>query len=171
MVRLFTRMKSIVNFACMETSLKIKNPFAVLYLYREQGIGTQANLRACDQNEYRRSASVLMIRCGGQQRFYQTHACDCWSDGARNHGHPFGSRDSLIDLKPHPWRRLKTESSARRVPLAGAALWAAKRICKRGLSVYSFPSHNRGDACLSHSASGALNKWLKEVCAAWLHRS
>ena len=36
--RLFTTVKSIFNFACMETGLEIKNPFAGLYLDREQGV-------------------------------------------------------------------------------------------------------------------------------------
>jgi len=30
-----------------------------------------------------------------------------------------------IVIKPHPWRSLKTKGSERRVPLVGAALWAA----------------------------------------------
>ena len=33
-----------------------------------------------------------------------------------------------IDIKPHPWRSLKTKSSIRKVPLVGASLWSAKRI-------------------------------------------
>ena len=67
----------------------------------------------------------------------------------------------FIDLKPHPWRRLKTESSTRKVPLAGAALWAAIRVCDSASSEYAFPSYIRDGTCLSNSASVALNKWLK----------
>ena len=67
----------------------------------------------------------------------------------------------FIDLKPHPWRRLKTESSTRKVPLAGASLWAAIRICDSASSEYAFPSYIRDGTCLSNSASVALNKWLK----------
>ena len=32
-----------------------------------------------------------------------------------------------INLIPHPWRRLKTKSSQRCIPLIGASLWASKR--------------------------------------------
>ena len=39
--RLFTTVKSIFNFACMETGLEIKNPFAGLYLDREQGVSAR----------------------------------------------------------------------------------------------------------------------------------
>ena len=67
-----------------------------------------------------------------------------------------------IELKPPPWRRLKTESSARKVPLAGAALWAATRICDSASSEHAFPGYIRDGTCLSNSASGALNKWLKK---------
>ena len=31
-----------------------------------------------------------------------------------------------VDIKPHPWRSLKTKSSIRKVPLFGASLWSAK---------------------------------------------
>ena len=37
-----------------------------------------------------------------------------------------------IDLKPHPWRSLKTKGSERCIPLVGAALWAAGRIVESG---------------------------------------
>ena len=33
-----------------------------------------------------------------------------------------------LDIKPHPWRRLKTKSSARQLPLVGSSLWAAQRV-------------------------------------------
>ena len=33
-----------------------------------------------------------------------------------------------VDIKPHPWRSLKTKGSQRQVPLVGASLWAAQRI-------------------------------------------
>ena len=33
-----------------------------------------------------------------------------------------------INLVPHPWRRLKTKSSQRFIPLVNESLWACKRI-------------------------------------------
>ena len=39
--RLFTTVKSIFNLACMETGLEIRNPFAGLYLDREQGVSVR----------------------------------------------------------------------------------------------------------------------------------
>ena len=37
-----------------------------------------------------------------------------------------------ISIRTHSWRRLKTRSSERVVPLVGASLWAAKRLHQRG---------------------------------------
>jgi integrase len=42
-----------------------------------------------------------------------------------------------INLKPHPWRSLKTKGSQRQIPLVGASLWAANRVKDK------LPSHIR----------------------------
>lgn len=34
----------------------------------------------------------------------------------------------FIDLKPHPWRSLKTTGSQRQIPLIGTSYWAAERV-------------------------------------------
>ena len=31
-----------------------------------------------------------------------------------------------VNIKPHPWRSLKTIGSERKIPLVGASLWALK---------------------------------------------
>ncbi|ADE39555.1 DUF6538 domain-containing protein [Candidatus Puniceispirillum marinum] len=65
-----------------------------------------------------------------------------------------------IDLKAHSWRRLKTKSSARHIPLVGASLWAAQRL-QESDSSYAFPRYCDGQTCNANSASAALNKWMK----------
>ena len=67
-----------------------------------------------------------------------------------------------INLQPHSWRRLKTKSSARHIPLIGASLWTAKRIQKHD-SIHAFPRYCDGKICNANSASAALNKWMKKV--------
>ena len=67
-----------------------------------------------------------------------------------------------IDLKAHPWRRLKTKSSGRHMPLIGASLWAVQRLQKHDSS-YAFPRYCDGKTCNANSASAALNKWMKKV--------
>ena len=65
-----------------------------------------------------------------------------------------------INVRPHPWRRLKTKGSERLVPLTGASLWAAKRLQQHD-SAYAFPRYCDGQTCNANSASAAINKWLK----------
>lgn len=67
-----------------------------------------------------------------------------------------------IDLKAHPWRPLKTSSSARKVPLVGRSLWAAKEIVKQG-GTFAFPGYCDEMTCNANSASATLNKWLKSI--------
>ncbi|MDC2993134.1 tyrosine-type recombinase/integrase, partial [bacterium] len=162
-LRLFTTVKSIFNFACMETGLEIKNPFAGLYLDREQGVSArkpipvlvikQVQAECVRSDDPLRWAVALLSDTG--MRLAEVIGLAI-SDIHLDCAAPF------IDLKPHPWRRLKTDSSTRKVPLAGAALWAATRICDSASSKYAFPSYIRDGTCLSNSASGALNKWLKK---------
>jgi len=65
-----------------------------------------------------------------------------------------------INLTEHPWRRLKTSSSTREVPLVGASLWAAEQIKAQGTE-FAFPKYCNTQKCNANSASAALNKWLK----------
>ncbi len=77
-------------------------------------------------------------------------ACDIHLDGDTPH----------INLVEHPWRRLKTASNKRQVPLVGASLWAAHWILETG-STLAFPKYCSEAKCNANSASAALNKWLK----------
>jgi integrase len=65
-----------------------------------------------------------------------------------------------ISLTEHAWRRLKTSSSTRSIPLVGASLWAAKEIKAKG-KAFAFPKYCNTQKCNANSASAALNKWLK----------
>jgi integrase len=67
-----------------------------------------------------------------------------------------------VNIRPHPWRSLKTASSARTIPLVGSAKWAAERILAQPYSSeFAFPNYNDGKRTNANSASAALNKWLK----------
>ena len=68
-----------------------------------------------------------------------------------------------VDIKPYPWRRLKTNSSIRRLPLVGASLWAARRAYIASNDRFMFPKYCDEIECHSNSASAALNKWLKGI--------
>ena len=67
-----------------------------------------------------------------------------------------------VNIRPHPWRSLKTSSSERVIPLVGSAKWAAERILAQpDGSEFAFPNYNDGQRTNANSASAALNKWLK----------
>ena len=66
-----------------------------------------------------------------------------------------------VDIKPHPWRSLKTRGSQRQVPLVGASLWAAQRIKANASSCFAFSRYTDHTRCNANSASNALNKWLQ----------
>ena len=68
-----------------------------------------------------------------------------------------------IDLKPHPWRSLKTKGSQRLIPLTKEALWASKRLLEANNdSIFAFPRYCSETGCKANSASGGLNKWLHQ---------
>jgi integrase len=70
-----------------------------------------------------------------------------------------------IELKPHLWRRLKTKGSQRYVPLVGMSLWAARQVLNdvSNDSSLAFPRYCSTARCNANSASGALNKWIKQA--------
>ena len=67
-----------------------------------------------------------------------------------------------VSIRTHSWRRLKTKSSERLVPLVGASLWAAKRLHQSG-GAFAFPRYCNEQGCNANSASAALNKWMKGI--------
>jgi integrase len=68
-----------------------------------------------------------------------------------------------VVVQDHPWRRLKTSSSERAIPLVGASLWAAESVANHRSenSEFAFPRYTSATATNSNSARAALNKWLK----------
>ena len=68
-----------------------------------------------------------------------------------------------IDLKPHPWRTLKTKGNKPLIPLTSGALWACKRLLEANNdSIFAFPRYCDERSCKANSASGGHNKWLHQ---------
>jgi len=70
-----------------------------------------------------------------------------------------------VVIQPHPWRSLKTPSSAREVPLMGAALWAAQRVketAKKGQR-FAFPRYTSGEETKATHASNTIAKWIRRL--------
>ena len=75
----------------------------------------------------------------------------------------FNEEVPYVDIRPRPWRRLKTAGSHRKIPLVGMSLWAAKKAHAASIGHFLFPRYCDDKECHSNSASAALNKWLKQV--------
>lgn len=69
-----------------------------------------------------------------------------------------------VNIQIHPWRSLKVgKKNERKVPLVGAALWAAQRIKESATKgqMMAFPRYCSEDGCKADSASVTVNKWLR----------
>jgi integrase len=64
-------------------------------------------------------------------------------------------------IQPHPWRRLKSESSRRQVPLIGSSLWGAGRALSRAEGLTLFSRYCSTNQCKSTYAGNTINKYLK----------
>ena len=162
--RVFSSIRSIINIAISEYGLDCSNGFARTYFPNDNIIHIRKPLpidkiklvqKLCkDKDDEMRWILALVSDTGmrlgeGVGLLKSDINLDC--------------EIPHIDLKPHPWRTLKTKSSQRCIPLIGASLWASKRILENNNdSIYAFPRYTSVDNCNANSASAALNKWLKE---------
>ena len=159
--RVFSSVRAVINLAIREHGLSGTNVFSGTFIpddeVKKKRLPIPTNDLIKIQQECMRlddeprwlialisdTGMRLSEACGLQ-------ACDIHMDGDT----PY------INLVEHPWRRLKTTSSCRQLPLVGASLWAAHRILKTG-SAFAFPKYCTETKCNANSASAALNKWLK----------
>ena len=161
--RVFSSVKAIINLTIQEHGLDINNPFSKTYMPE------------IEDKQYRESIPSQTIK--HIQSLCRKYDDDLrWlvtllSDTGMRLGEGVGLLKSDINLNceiphirliPHPWRRLKTKSSQRCIPLVRASLWACKRILEHNNdSIYAFPRYTSSKECNTNSASAILNKWLK----------
>ena len=162
--RVFSSVKAIINLTIQEHGLDINNPFSKTYMPE------------IEVKQYRESIPTETIK--HIQSLCRDYDDDLrWlvtllSDSGMRLGEVVGLHKSDINLNykiphinlvPHPWRRLKTRSSQRLIPLINESLWACKRILEHNDdSLFAFPRYTSLKGCKANSASAALNKWLKE---------
>jgi integrase len=161
--RVFSTVKSVINLSISERGLGLTNPFAKVFIpddgrtVKRQSIpieiirNIQAECRAIDDDQ--RWLTALISDTGMRL----SEACGLLVDDIK-----LDTNIPFLDIKPHPWRRLKTSGSERQVPLVGASLWAAKQIINNGQSKLVFPRYCTEKGVKANSASGALNKWLSQ---------
>lgn len=165
--RVMTTIKAIVAFVMSEEGITASNPFAGVYLNRQEKAENrkpiplsairvvQSKCREID-DDIRWLVALISVTGMRLAEAAGLSVEDLNLDTAVPH----------VIIQPHPWRSLKTAASERSVPLVGDALWAARRIVESSKSGFAFPRYNRSDRTNANSASAALNKWLGDYVPA-----
>ena len=161
--RTFSVIRALINFTTSELGLKEVRVFSSVYLGEPEEL-TSSTRRPISTRDILR-IQALCRELDDEPRWLLALISDTGmrlsgaaglvvDDIKLNTPHPH------IALRPHPWRRLKTQSSQRIVPLVGAALWAAERALAATTNEFMFPRYCDQTRCRGNSASAALNKWL-----------
>ena len=159
--RSFTTIKAIINLAIAEHGLDIPNPFSAIYMPEadsKKRVSIPENTirqiqRSCIKHDDDIRWLVALISDTGMRL----------AEAAGLHLDDLKLDEDIpcVDIKPHPWRSLKTKGSQRQVPLVGASLWAAQRIKANTSSCFAFDRYTDNSRCNANSASNALNKWMQ----------
>ena len=161
--RVFGTVRSVINFAAAEIGITLTNPFAGVYYDRKAGVEEREPLIMADIRKLQEKCRtkddearwlVALVSDTGMRlaEAVGLHRDDIVLDAPVPH----------VVIREHPWRRLKTLTSTRLVPLVGEALWAAERVLAAQMDdQFTFPRYNKGETTNANSASAALNKWMK----------
>lgn len=162
--RIFGTVRSVINFAASESGITMTNPFAGVYYDRSAGVEerqplpTDALLKVQEHCKSLDDDLRWLVALVSDTGMRLAEAGGLLLDDIK-----LDDPVPHIVIQEHPWRRLKTSGSNRKVPLVGVSHWAATRICQeaKGES-YAFPRYNKTETTNANSASAALNKWLKQ---------
>jgi len=159
--RVFSSVRAIVNLAIREQGIAVSNVFSGTYIPEDElkqkrppipmDALRQVQSNCRNLNDEPRWLIALISDTGMRL----SEACGLLVSDIH-----LDTTTPYIDLVEHPWRRLKTGSSKRQIPLVGSSFWAARQIIHMS-SDFAFPKYCRTNKCNANSASAALNKWLK----------
>ena len=161
--RVLTTIKAVINFAIQEEGSELSNPFKGLFVDKSIGPKKRMPIPLNDlqrvqqqcwhaDDELRWIVAAISDTGCRMAEIVGLSKTDVRLDGDIPH----------ISIRPRPWRRLKTVSSERDIPLVGSALWGITRAYQSTNSEMLFPRYNDGVSTNSNSASAALSKWLKQ---------
>ena len=160
--RVFSSVKAIINLTINEYGLDITNPFSKAYLP-----SIDSDIRESIPLEDIKIIQSISKKEDDELRWLLL----LLSDSGMRLSEALGlSKDDInlnceiphIRLIPHPWRRLKTRTSERYIPLTKESEWACIRILEHNDdSTFAFPKYTSLKGCNANSASAVLNKWLK----------
>ncbi|MDC1118402.1 tyrosine-type recombinase/integrase [Alphaproteobacteria bacterium] len=162
--RVFASVRAIINLAISEEGFDCSNAFAKTYFPDDdnaqvrQPISIQDIRKVqslCRDNDDEMRWLIALISDTGMRLGEAA--------GLLKEDIKLDDRIPHVDLKPHPWRSLKTKGSQRLIPLTKEALWASKRLLEAKYdSIFAFPRYYDETSCKANSASGGLNKWLHQ---------
>ena len=161
--RIFDTVRAVINLAISEFGLSIINPFSNVYFDQSQGVKKRIPVKPEDIEKVQEEC----YKADDEKRWLIALVADTGirlGEGAGLLRSDFVEQDGIlcVNIRPHPWRSLKTLSSKRLVPLVGSSKWAAEQILAQSAdSRFAFPNYNDGQRTNANSASAALNKWLK----------
>ena len=162
--RVFSSIRAIVNLAIAEEGLQCSNAFAKTYFPDD----SNAQVRQPISMEDIRKIQSLCKDIDDEMRWLIALISDTGmrlgeAAGLLKEDIKLDDRIPHIDLKPHPWRSLKTKGSQRLIPLTNEALWASMRLIEANNdSIFAFPRYCSERGCKANSASGGLNKRLHQ---------
>lgn len=159
--RRINSISAVLNYAYAEFDTDKRNPFARLII---KGEGADVSKRGTFTKE--------QLRKGYAEALYSGKSL--WlllpilgETGCRL-GEVVGLRvedvdleQSVIHIRPHALRRLKTSGSERSLPLVGHAKTAIRHVMEQSEQGVLFPRYLRPDGIKADHASVALSKWLK----------
>jgi integrase len=160
--RIFSTIRAVFNLTIQELGLRCSNAFANTYLPSDvrpkRAVISPEDIKrvqkvCLDIADERRLLIALISDTG--MRLSEAIGL-VWDDIHLEHEIPH------LNLKPHPWRRLKTSGSKRLIPLVGASLEAIKIMHRQCDNPFLFKSYASKDGCNGNSCSATLNKWLKQ---------
>jgi len=161
--RIFGTVRAVLNFTASEVGITMNNPFNGVYYDRLSGVKDRVPLPI----DVLRSVQQKCMKVDDDLRWLVALLSDTGLRLAEAAG--LLQEDINIDcefphvvIQEHPWRRLKTSSSTRMVPLVGTSLWAAERILAQDKETpFAFSRYNLSSETKANSASASLNKWMK----------
>ena len=159
--RSFTTIKAIINLAIAEHGLDMRNPFSSIFMPE-----ADSKRRVSIPVETIREIQQACYKIDDDRRWLIALISDTGmrlAEAAGLHIDDLHLDEEIpyVDIRPHPWRSLKTKGSQRQVPLVGASLWAAQRIKQTASSCFAFDRYTDNQQCRANSASNALNKWMQ----------
>ena len=162
--RIFSSIKSVVNFAIKENGLNIVNPFLGVYIPDLNDTTERKPIPIETIHKIQKNC----VSTDDELRWIIALISDTGMRLAEAVG--LMRKDIVLNcdiphviIRPNEKRRLKTKQSERTVPLAGISLWATTRIIEstHDEQQYIFKRYNKAKTSNANSASAALNKWLK----------